>query len=1466
MPPFCEPLIAAAVYFFIVHAGLISAATILQDQGNALCNFLGSTNIPTLRDQGKLIGWRCDWNSAFGGYLPHEDNKITVCGNRYLNCNSTAVGSSGCSDKYTNSSEIQAWTGITCDDANIFNVKFMVTHLQLSGRSLSGACHNTLGKLSALKVLDLSENALIGEVATMIDQFASNANMVLESLRLSDNHFSSTLPTTIGTITSLSELILYTNSLSGTVPAELSSLTKVAELDMHNNLFSGLFPEAVFYMPLLTTLNWDTNRLTALPSISQSCSRLRSVIFSNNAITTNILQVGNWGNNLPRVHTVYLYSNAMTGSIDPTSFGSFLKVQDFRANSNQLSGTIPDSIGLLTRLEHLHLQYNSLTGTLPVEMATATNLQELVLNNNRLEGPISAAALHTLSRLQKLILNHNLITGSLPEAFTQMSKLLELFAQNNLLTGVWPDFSYLKSLRHFDASQNTFSPATRLPKGLLGLNCTDLRYFKCDSCNLYGSIPDHLPSPDAAVDAGSFGDMSGLQVLSVAGNFLNGTIPGSMHRIFHLQEISLQQNSLTGTLPSQLFSYPSDLRTVRLDDNGLSGTIPVSSSNTRSCHYTQDCKLHVLTAKNNLLTGTIPQLLFNYNPNLVTVELANNALTGTIPSSIGRSYDVSSLTTVDLSRNQLTGSIPTGIGDGTLGGDRALVTFDVSHNSLTGTLPWGLFNQPNLNLLDVSHNMIQTTSAKDSVTGEPLGLDDSVRAGSIVASTPSSDTSYYQNLRTLRLNDNWMSYAVPEKFKHFYNVQILDVSNNNFTGSIPSAWSRLTALTELSLGANRISGQVPPALIANNGGLVILKMNDNDLVGDIPTMFGTPSSTLKGNLETLDISGNRFSGVFHTLGSTLGSFSKLKYLRFGSQNFTRRSSELNSSDVSWLLASLARASPAIVELDVAGVGLHGSIDSTFMNALGSLTYLDISKNQLEGNIPPAVALLSSLKTFKFSENNINGVLPVELCSMSAATSIVAFPGNPRVDCYPSCLVPLLNGVTTNAAGAATCATAAPTGQPTGQPTAQPSSLPSGQPSGQPTTSPTHVYYDGKFVQNATLVHAEKAHRACTGELQVREATLAYGEASSTLVAEFWCIEKLHTDEFRQFGVQNELANDMVRKNVAGVGPLLDLSTLRSVVLRGKANAVLISADDSVNPVVRAAASLFRSGACTESGSGTGCATSFVPFATTPSSNSLWEDSILACPFFEGQKFGAYKILPVARAEAWPYGTAAMVQKVRLMESLGANVIDITGTTAENIDARVASLFRDGTTSLVGAYLMQKGASIGGWDRVTVMSAKSNWNESALTCDSSRSGTSGTATGVADLLGRDYQFDFGENLIENGFMSSARSAAIAAGAISYSNVTITHDTLGWAAVDITEILRNQLHYWYLNTPTDPLELNLLWVPGYAANDRKNFTTRYPRAARGDSPGDLDAIVNSTRGRTEWYASESNDPPLLQLFFQ
>ena len=1445
--------------FLLIVLALVSATNILQDQGNGLCQLLSNTNIAALRDKAEFIGWRCEYNSAYGGYLPYEDNRITVCGNRFLDCNSTRAGSSGCSDKFTNTTQIEAWTGIKCDANNPYNIKFLVTHIQLSGRSLTGALPSALGKLAALRVLDMSDNSLSGPIASMITNFASNAHITLESLNLKENSFSSTLPSTIGTITSISSLGLSHNSFSGTIPSQLALLTNLKLVEMESNQFSGTFPEVVFYLPSLTYINLDSNKLTGLPTLQQTCPYLKTVKFSNNLISNNVLQTGNWGNYMPEVQTLHLYNNDLSGTIDATSFGLFHKLQDFEAYNNALTGTLPATVGLLSRLETFHLSQNSLTGTLPPEMSKALNLQIIKLDNNGLLGPWNETVIATLTRLQILHLHSNQISGDIPDSFEKLSSLRELNLQNNLLTGIWPDFSHLVSLQYFDASYNTFSVENRLPTSLLGSVCVNLRSFSCASCNLHGGIPDPLPTPSSPVGTGAFGNMNNFQSLSLQNNFLNGTLPQSMYRSSWLSSIHLEGNAFTGSLPSQLFSNPNDLRYVYVQNNKLTGMIPVSSANPYSCYGGQGCKLRVFNGENNMFSGTLPPQLFSYNLNLQILLLGNNKLSGTIPSSLSRACDVNKLNVIDLSNNLLTGVIPSGLGDLPWYND-ALTSVKLNNNFLSGTLPYGLFNQGQLVTLDLSNNAIQAPLDPD--TQECLGLDEVISAS---IDSDSGASVSFTSLQVLRLNNNLLAGNVPLKISLFPNLLTLDLSYNNMTGTIPSAWSALTHLTTLSLAHNSMSGNVPSALIANNGDLITLKLNNNLFSGSLTAVLGTPSNALISNLRTLDVSNNKFVGNLKTLGSSVGVLSSLDVLRVGSQRFDVDSATFDSTDLAWLATSLVRLSPAITELDISGTGLHGTIP-TFITTATSLKYLDISNNRLTGTIPQAIDSLDNLQVFDFSLNSFTGTLPQELCTLNAATRVSAFPGNIGILCYLPCLRPLLNGVVTNSANVATCATSKPTGQPTMQPSSQPTRQPTTQPSGQPTTSPTYTYYDGQFAQNVSLVQPRTTplDRTCSGEIEIRKSQITYAVSNTRIVEELWCIEKRHVDEFRYFGVEQELNTDMVLKNAAGSSPLLDRSKIRSVIFRGKRNEVLVSAGNGQHPAVHANTTLFRSGTCTEIDATTTCSSSFVSYTDLPADIALWEDTLVACPYFSTQKFNIHKVLPVTRAEAWPYGTTAMIQKVRLMHSVSA-AIDKSGVTAENIDARVSNLFRSGATSLVGAYLTQKGSSIGGWDRVKLLSAKRVWNETSLTCVNGN-GTAGVVTGVVTNLGKDLQFDYEDSLKHAGYISSARLAAIARGDRGFHNVTITHETLGWASVDVTELVREQIHWWYLNTPTKPLELNLLWIPDYASNDRRFYRTHYPRAARGDAWGDFDKVANSTRGRTEWYTSESNDPPVLQLFFQ
>ena len=200
----------------------------------------------------------------------------------------------------------------------------------------------------------------------------------------------------------------------------------------------------------------------------------------------------------------------------------------------------------------------------------------------------------------------------------------------------------------------------------------------------------------------------------------------------------------------------------------------------------------------------------------------------------------------------------------------------------------------------------------------------------------------------------------------------------------------------------------------------------------------------------------------------------------------------------------------------------------------------------------------------------------------------------------------------------------------------------------------------------------------------------------------------------------------------------------------------------------------------------------------------------------------------------------MIQKIRLTD-IQPSGLDSSYSTTSTVDQDVASLFRDGASQLVGAYLMVKGAVIGGRDRLCIQNAKRGWRENTTTCADSSAGQ------------YEYAYDYSSDL--DTFTTT-----------TIENITISHDTYSWATVDITDMTRNQLVWWYLYHPDEAFELNLLWTPLNYTMDRTYGHSHYYHQAAGDPVGDTDRAVNMTMGRTEWYTSESLDPPILLLYFQ
>ena len=164
------------------------------------------------------------------------------------------------------------------------NVAGRVVTLRLSRKSLTGEIPSELGDLSNLRDLLLHDNSLTGEIPSELGDLSR-----LEDLSLGDNSLTGEIPPELGDLSNLEDLHLYANSLTGEIPSELGDLSNLAALYLHDNLLTGEIPTELSDLSNLEGLGLGNNRLTGeIPSELGDLSNLRDLLLHNNSLTGEI--------------------------------------------------------------------------------------------------------------------------------------------------------------------------------------------------------------------------------------------------------------------------------------------------------------------------------------------------------------------------------------------------------------------------------------------------------------------------------------------------------------------------------------------------------------------------------------------------------------------------------------------------------------------------------------------------------------------------------------------------------------------------------------------------------------------------------------------------------------------------------------------------------------------------------------------------------------------------------------------------------------------------------------------------------------------------------------------------------------------------------------------------------------------------------------------------------------------------
>ena len=160
------------------------------------------------------------------------------------------------------------WAGLTCDYSNVSVVK-----MYLSGFNLTGTIPASLGNLSQLESLDLYSNQLTGTIPATLGSLSQ-----LKYLDLGENQLTGTIPASLGNLSQLEYLYLNSNQLTGTIPASLGNLSHLEYLYLYSNQLTGTIPESLGNLSLLEGLYLNSNQLTGtIPASLGNLSQLEGL-------------------------------------------------------------------------------------------------------------------------------------------------------------------------------------------------------------------------------------------------------------------------------------------------------------------------------------------------------------------------------------------------------------------------------------------------------------------------------------------------------------------------------------------------------------------------------------------------------------------------------------------------------------------------------------------------------------------------------------------------------------------------------------------------------------------------------------------------------------------------------------------------------------------------------------------------------------------------------------------------------------------------------------------------------------------------------------------------------------------------------------------------------------------------------------------------------------------------------------
>ncbi len=522
----------------------------------------------------------------------------------------------------------------------------------------------------------------------------------------SGNNLAGMIPSEIGNLVGLEELILSRNELTGLIPMEMGNLVSLRVLDLARNQLNGSIPSDLGGLTNLNLLFLYGNQLTGLiPMELGSLVNLNTLDLSSNQISGSIpVELGGLSN----LSYLYLFGNQLTGTI-PLEMGSLTSLQVLNLSENSLIGTIPTELGSLMNLRTLYLFNNQLSGSIPTELGSLISLRNLNLSNNDLTGPIPIE-FGGLIALERIGIENNPLSGALPIDLINLQNLAinqswhEFnFSNTNLCEPtdqVWMDW---KQGRNIKTSGIICGGANLFEFSLQGFDASPIinQFNKTIDLNLPNAdlttlVADYELSPGATITIDGVPQTNG-QTAADFTNPVSLVITSGDGQESNTWTVSITNEALIGGVLESQYNALVSFYNATGGDNWTNNTNWLSEEPVSSWFGVEieNDRVISLGLGGNNLTGQIPAEIGQL-VDLRNLGLWTNNLTGNIPDEIGLLVNLENFT---LDVNQIDGTIPESIG--------SLIKLEflsLNDNLLSGIIPESIANLVNLNFLVLSNN------------------------------------------------------------------------------------------------------------------------------------------------------------------------------------------------------------------------------------------------------------------------------------------------------------------------------------------------------------------------------------------------------------------------------------------------------------------------------------------------------------------------------------------------------------------------------------------------------------------------------------------------------------------------------------------------------------------------------------------------------------------------------------------